>query len=69
MKYIDAETFGEVTFELREHTSGKWDLCILADGEKTHKIRHLNFEDALKQLHMVMGYRIRLKGRKNEQNI
>ncbi len=61
MKFLNAETFGEVTFELREHRTGKWDLCILADGEKTHKIRHLDFKEALKQLHMVIDYRQRLK--------
>jgi hypothetical protein len=65
MRFIDAETFGEVTFELREHKSGKWDLCILADGEKTWKIRHLDFDEVIKQLNMVMSYRLRLKGSKN----
>lgn len=65
MKFINAETFGEVTFELREHKTGKWDLCILADGEKTWKIRHLDFADAIKQLNMVMNYRKRLKDELN----
>ena len=54
------ESFEKVTFELREHASGKWDLCILAQGEKTHKLRHLPLYRALEELKKLIIIRKRL---------
>jgi hypothetical protein len=54
------DNFEYVTIELREHADGKWDLCFLAPGEKTHKISRMTFNAAITQLHRVVELREKL---------
>jgi hypothetical protein len=54
------ESFEKVTFELREHSDGRWDLCIVCAGEKTHKLSRLPFKKALNELEKCMSVRKRL---------
>ena len=63
---FDFDNFEYVTIELREHSDGKWDLCFLAPGEKTHKISRLTFNVAVAQLHKVMELREKLLKEKPE---
>jgi hypothetical protein len=57
---ITLESFEKVTFELREHSDGRWDMCIVCAGEKTHKLSRLPFKKALSELEKVMAVRKRL---------
>jgi len=54
---VTAERFDFVTFELREHSDGKWDFCICSDGEKVHKLSRITLQQALSQLEKMMALR------------
>ena len=63
---IDWEA-GKITFELREHSDGRWDVCLICKGEVTQKLARLTFGNAIKQLRKMRKMRNELEELRNEQ--
>ena len=62
-------SLNKITLELREHSDGRWDVCLVSNGEVTQKLSRLTFGNAIKQLKKIKRLRDELEEVRNARII